>query len=133
MAATTRLRDWQSRLQTILAARRKVPFAWGTNDCCTFAGDCVLAMTGVDTMPDLRTHRTAAEAAEVLRGVSIRKLVDERLTRIDPVMAAVGDIGLVSTGNGPGLAVCMGLHWTLPGPAGLVTLPPDAARTAWRV
>lgn len=44
----TRVEDWPERLAAFIEQRRKMPFAWGSNDCALFAADAVCAITGVD-------------------------------------------------------------------------------------
>lgn len=129
-----RLRDWQSRLEALIAERDHAPFAWGTNDCCTFACDVILAMTGKDPAAGLRDHRTASDAALTLSAHGgVLELADARLgERIRPALAQVGDVGLVDSPEGPALAVLGGTQWLGPRGAGLARLPFDAARIAWR-
>jgi hypothetical protein len=43
-----RYEDWPQRLVAAIEAARGRPFSWGAMDCCLFAADVVLAMTGVD-------------------------------------------------------------------------------------
>lgn len=132
-----RLRDWQSRLAALVAQRWAMPFAWGVHDCCLFAADAVLAVTGHDPAADLRgTYRTAAEAVVALaRAGGLAGLAIERAGRVVPAEAAqAGDIGLLEPGRGalPALAVCAGTHWLAPGRHGLVAHPAHHVRRAWR-
>jgi hypothetical protein len=130
----TRLRDWQSRLSALLRERQSMPFAWGSNDCCTFACDAVLAMTGQDPAEGLRDHQDAREATETLRAHGgVRELGDARLGEpILPALGQVGDIGLVNAENRISLVVCVGEAWVGPGIAGLVRMPASAVLNAWR-
>lgn len=132
-----RLRDWQSRLAALLADRRAAPFEWALNDCCSFAADCVLAVTGVDPGEGLRgRYLDEAGALALLQELGgVRGFADSRIgSRIKPLQARVGDVGMGRTPGGMGLVVCIGLHWTGPGPTGLLTLPQDhVARFAWKV
>ena len=41
-------------------------FAWGTNDCCLFVCDVILAMTGTDLGEDYRGEYSTAEEAAAL-------------------------------------------------------------------
>jgi hypothetical protein len=135
LQAVKRFRDWQSRLAAFVESRRHEPFAWGTNDCCTFACSAVESMTGHDPAEGLREHRTAAEAAEVIRdNGGIEALACSRLgAEIVTGLAAVGDIGYAECASDRwGLVVCIGEHWTGPGESGLVVLPKGAAVRAWR-
>lgn len=129
-----RLPDWQSRLAELIAARRAAPFAWGKNDCCTFACDCVRAMTGHDPARGLRGHRTAKDAAAALRdNGGLRALANARLgAAIAPAEAQVGDIGLATVEGRPALVVCGGSAWTGPGKEGLVSVPMSSVMRAWR-
>lgn len=131
---TSRLPDWQSRLDAVFAQRARQPFAWGPNDCATFACDCVLAETGHDPADGLRAHRTAAEASAVLKAHGgLRKLADARLgAAIAPALAQVGDVGLASIGGRLSLVVCGGERWHGPSETGLASIPADAIRRAWR-
>lgn len=38
--------DWEARLASYVDSMRGVPFAWGVNDCATFATGCAEAMLG---------------------------------------------------------------------------------------
>lgn len=62
-----RKRDWISRLDSFFQARKSMKFAWGTNDCMTFAGDAVILQGFADPMKDWRgSYSTARQAAELL-------------------------------------------------------------------
>jgi hypothetical protein len=130
-----RYRDWQSRLQTVLNERRMAPFAWGTNDCCTFAADCVLAITGHDPAEGLRAHQTLEEATAVIaENGGVIALADARLgERVRPALAFVGDVGLVDTPNGPGFVICNGETWLGPGAERMHTIPHSEVKMAWRI
>lgn len=43
-----RAEGWEGRLRELIDGKRFDPFAWGSNDCCTFARDCYRAMMGED-------------------------------------------------------------------------------------
>lgn len=133
---TTRVRDWQSRLQACLAERWALPFAWGSQDCVMTAADCVLAVTGVDPAAAERgTYSTAKAAARVLKArggleaIAAAALGEE----IAPLMARPGDIGLLSNSGQPCLAVCSGSTWLAPGPNGIAAFDISTAVKAWRV
>ena len=78
----TRFPDWSERLADFLAARRSMPFAWGSNDCCMFAADCVLLLTGKDFAEFRGEYEDARRAAELLlqvggvEAIATRKLGD---------------------------------------------------------
>jgi hypothetical protein len=127
--------DWQSRLAELVAARMDAPFAWGSNDCCLFAADAVLAVTGTDPAADLRgaytDERGALRVLARLGGVA--GIAEARAgAEIVPALARPGDIVLGAIDR-ECLGVCTGLHWHAPSAAGLVCAPMSAALRAWRV
>ena len=50
-----------------------MPFAWGVNDCCTFAAGWVRELTGQDTMANLlaSTARQASRSIAALGGLEV--------------------------------------------------------------
>ena len=130
-----RVNDWQSRLGALLAERLAMPFAWGENDCCTFACDCVQAISGHDPAAGLRDHRTAQAAATALAGLGgVKGAADARLgPRITPLLAQVGDVGLGVLEGRETLLVCVGDAWVGPAKDGMARLPFESVPdTAWR-
>lgn len=130
-----RLHDWQLRLADFARERRALPFAWGANDCCLFAADAVVAITGEDPAEGLRGCTTAMRAARVLRAHGgVQGLADARLgDRVGPLMARVGDVVLVQIGNQAALGVCNGASLIGPGPGGIVGIGMGHAKAAWRI
>lgn len=132
--SAARFPDWQARYGAYIESRRRMRFAWGPNDCCTFAGDCVLAVTGIDPGAEHRGYSTEKEAARKLQELGGVGGVGDRLfgAVVPPLMARVGDVGLVTIDGRESLAVCNGDTWLGPGAEGLVAQPLDAASRAWR-
>ena len=131
-----RKHTWQIDFERFIAQRMAMPFAWGCNDCCTFAADGVLAITGHDVaLPELRTHTTDLQAARLLKthggvaGIATAALGDP----VPVLSARVGDVVLIDAGNGPTLAICNGGTCMAPGPQGLVHIGMDQAVMCWRV
>jgi hypothetical protein len=63
----TRLELWPSRLDAVIQAAATRPFAWGEHDCCTFAADCVEAVTGTRVWPaDFGTYTTSMGAQKAM-------------------------------------------------------------------
>ena len=133
---TQRMRDWPERLAALFAAREAQPFEWGAHDCCLFAADAVLAVTGHDPAADLRgTYRTAAQAAQVMeRFGGLAGVAIERAGRVVPVaLAQPGDVGLSRHDMPrPTLAVWGGTAWHAAAAVGLVVVPTEAITRAWR-
>lgn len=135
--AARRLRDWQSRLSTVVSAAARRPFAWGTHDCVHFAAACVEAVTGVPPLNALRgavvwrDERSALRALE--RGGGLAALAAQCLgAEVSPGLARPGDVGLFDEGEREALAVWLGAHWGAPGEHGLVRVRPEAVRRCWR-
>lgn len=144
----TRLPDWQDRLVAYLADRHAVSrFGYdhcadpAQDDCCTFAGGAVLALTGVDAMAEFRgRYRTAAGAARALRRYGAGTLpatLDTKFEPIPPAFARRGDLALVDGAVG----VVIGADAVLIGREeageeareGLVRFGRDRWSRAWRV
>ena len=49
-----RVSNWPAALDQFLADHRDLPFTWGTNDCCLFTCDAIVALTGIDLAAELR-------------------------------------------------------------------------------
>lgn len=131
-----RLRDWPDRLAALFAARAAEPFAWGRHDCCLFAADAVLAVTGHDPAADLRgAYTTAAGAARVLEPFGgVAGVAIARAGRVVPVaLAQPGDVGLSHQDPArPTLAVWGGGAWHAAGAVGVVVVPTETVVRAWR-
>lgn len=101
-----RLPDWEARLAAYLEPLRLRAFAWGEHDCCLFTAGAVLAMTGVDPMPEFRgRYSTAIGAERALRRYGASTLdatLDGKFAPIAPALAQRGDI--VMTGGMLGVA-----------------------------
>lgn len=131
-----KLHDWQIRFETILRERARVSFAWGANDCATFAADVVMALTGQDPAPPgLRRHTTAKQAARALkRHGGLMGIATMALGQPVPVsQAQIGDVLLVSMGKREALAICNGMVACGPAASGLVSVGMGAALYCWRL
>jgi len=132
----TRLHDWPLRFEALLKSRVSVPFAWGTNDCCTFAADVVIALTGADAMQDLRgTYSSEAEAEALIQALGG---LPEALTRylgeaVPAAYANTGDVALVLNEGQTVVAVCNGGPVLAPGPRGVAALSDPSILFVWKV
>ena len=117
-----------------------MPFAWGLNDCCTFACGGVAAVTGVEPFPELRGHRTWFAASRALLRHGCRDPHDIACLALGtplarPLLAQRGDVVGGDLGHGTTLGLCLGAACAFVGEAGLLRVPLtfDRLRAAWRV
>lgn len=137
-----RLPDWPERLAAYIEQRRHVPFAWGDNDCASFAAGAVAAMTGLtvaEVLPEGWLWRDEAEARLRLldlHGVrrACQRLLGKPVTGPAAAMAARGAVVCVRIGGLNTLGVAGGnLRWCAPGEQGLVWRPMAEVKLAWEL
>jgi hypothetical protein len=130
-----RRHDWQMRLAAFAKERAAMPFEWGKNDCCLFAADAVLAMTGTDPAESLRGYASALAAQRLVdEAGGLRELVSQFLGGpVSPLMAAVGDVVLLENEGRDLLGICNGTNAVGPGEKGMAVLGMESALAAWKV
>ena len=131
-----RIANWEDVLWAEVGRWRKAPFEWGVNDCCLFAARCVDAISGSDWVGDLRGcyHDERSALAYIKAEGGVEASVTRRLGASVPrLLARRGDVCLVETPSGHGLAVCVGGSVMIPGPAGLLSQALSTVLCAWRV
>jgi hypothetical protein len=130
-----RRQDWQLRLSDFAKERASMPFEWGKNDCCLFAADAVLAMTGVDPAAPLRGYASALAARRLVdEAGGMLEFVSQFLGEpVPPLMAAVGDVVLLTNEGRELLGICNGTNAIGAGERGMAVLGMDSARAAWKV
>ena len=131
-----RLPDWQLRLATLCKERSSAPFKWGAHDCCLWAADCVVAVTGIDPAAKLRgTYSGAISAAHVLEEHGgVEAIATAALGEPVPVgFAAIGDIVCIEVDGRKSLALCNGMAVLATGLDRLECLSLDCAVCAWKV
>ena len=127
-----RLPDWPERLADFVRARRKMPFAYGANDCALFAADAVHAMTGVDPAAEYRGYSDEREALRIIKDADgMRGLVS--LPEKPAGMAQRGDVVIVLIEGRETFGVCVGENYAAPGVDGLVIRPMAEAVAAFEV
>lgn len=126
---------WRDRFDSFIQSRMRSPFEWGTNDCCMFAADAVLAAHGIDHAEDVRgSYSTEKEARRLLRRLGgLAAIASRGGDEIAPLMANVGDVGLIAQEERELLGVCVGGVWLVPTRDGLCAVQIDAAKRAWSV
>lgn len=130
----TRLERWPMLLDEYVASRTRAPFAWGTNDCATFAFDWIETCTG-ERLLDVG-HDDAASAARAIaaEGGLEAGLVARLGPPLDNVLQAQrGDVGLVDIEGRQSIVVVIGDLAVGPSADGLAAVPFSALTHAWRV
>lgn len=139
MTALKRFPDWPERLSAHIHACLKRPFVWGSHDCCLFAMDCIMAITGEDLAAPYRGYASQSQAMRLLKkhgGVSgIAEAVARTyaIPEIIPMMMGRGDVCLFDVGHGDTLGICTGTVICAPGLEGIVGTPTLQALRAWRI
>lgn len=132
-----RLHDWQLRYAKECNKWRDAPFKWGEHDCCLWAANIVLALTGQDFANDLRfSYDSALGAAKVLERLGgVEAIATAALGEPVPVlMAGVGDIVCIDQEGRRSLAVCNGTNvLAVAAAGGLAVLPLTDAVLLWKV
>ena len=146
-----RIDNWPSLLEQELQARFARPFVWGENDCCIFAASLVEAMTGVDLAAKWRGRYTKALGAGRflkkeggLEGLMQKLAAKHAMEALPSVLyARRGDVVLMDvpttvatngeSAGGPALGICVGARVAAAGENGVVFVPLEQARRAWRV
>lgn len=141
-----RFNDWPTRLDAFIESRKEYAFSWGSQDCCLFACDCILEMTGQDVAGQFRNrYHDSAGARAALRKfcgkpATVGQLAGEiaKANDIEPVLVSFaqrGDVVLVLQNDRESLGVVSLSGDTLwsPGEVGLVEQPLPSAMEAWRI
>ena len=104
-----RLRDWEVRLQAVIAEWQAAEFQYGTYDCALFASAAVLAMTEFDLSAGLRDYTTEAEGLALVKAQGYADHVDVFAQNLLPAARLKrGDIAIVRRDGLVALGVCQG-------------------------
>lgn len=134
----SRPEDWPERLAAFFEARGATPFAWGSNDCVTFAAGWLRELSGIDVLAGIGPWADEAEAEALLaeRGGLVAAaeaaLAGAGIPEIAPELAGRGDIVLLRAGNDEPLGICAGPRCAVAGPDGVLFLPRAMILRAWR-
>jgi hypothetical protein len=132
----TKINNWLAALYVQLEAFNEKPFEWGSHDCCTFAADCVLAMTGEDRMVTHRGgYKTAIGATRKMARLggmeaTITSVLGEPIA---PAFAQRGDVVCFTSPLGDTCGVCVGSTIAAAGLYGITHTPMVQAFKAWKV
>lgn len=130
-----RRNDWQERFAAYLRARREMPFAWGTHDCCTFAAGAVEAISGRNPMAAIAPYADERTAARMVRDAGgLTPLASSLLgDPVTPLLAAVGDVVLLENGDRELLGICNGTTAIAAALDGMAAIEMTAALAAWKI
>ena len=142
--------DWQALLHYYLLRRQNEAFKWGTMDCCLFACDAILELTGVDLAADFRgKYDSVRSAVKVMRefvtteagdmhlveAVAQKIAWDFDIVEVPVLMAQRGDVLLLNSplDKSLGLLGLRGTHVHCAGTDGVVEVPLAECLRAWRI
>ena len=132
-----RLVDWPSRLNDHIEEWRHKKFEWGKADCALFCLYAEKAICGASRFDDfIGKYRSAAGSAKALLKIGAGDLaasVGARLAEIEPSKAQRGDVALIDTPLGDALSLVVGDKVAAMSKDGLIFLPLNAAKKAWKV
>lgn len=131
-----RVQDWRQQLEACVARAAARRFRYGGHDCCLFAADVVLALTGRDVAADLRGYRGRRQALEILSREGGFVPMVSRLMGSEPIQGALATRGDVVFGHpiaAGALGVCLGRTVAFPASEGLAFAPRLVIECAWRV
>ena len=131
-----RVHDWPERLALAVEAERQASFQWGVHDCCLFAADVVLAITGTDHAAIFRGRYDSEHGA--MRLIAGHGSIEALITGLlgpaaHPSRAGRGDVVLADLALGPTLGICLGNECAFKAPEGLLFQPRAVAHLAWKV
>lgn len=140
MTGVGRKKDWEARLEFHVTACVHRLFRYGYFDCCTFAADAILEMTGVDVMNRLRNYKGAKAAKELLLSLGgMEKALEmiaaeNRMTEVAVLKAQRGDMILIR-GKRPAVGILSmdGTWVVVPSTRGIYRIPLGMCARAWRV
>lgn len=135
--------DWAERLSRFLDRAATRQFHYGLHDCCLFAADAVLAMTGHDLAQAFRgQYRSRSQALAVSRDFAGEPRVSALLTKaldgleaVHPKLAQRGDLVMIQRSKDVSLGVVAldGGSILNAAAVGYAKLPLSLVVRAWRV
>lgn len=133
--------DWPQIVAREIEAAFRQPFSYGRHDCCLFAANVALAMTGVDLAKGLRGRYRSAAGAEKVLGGPLYRFISALMKRhgcrrVSGPLVQCGDIvyGRMPGEDGdiPALGVCIGRLAAFVSD-GLTFVPMSAIKCGWAI
>lgn len=140
---------WEQKHRALLDAKSRMRFAWGSNDCMTFAGDAVVEQGFPDPMVDWRGKYSTARAAMEIVNSKPGGLLEWALEifkdfpQIRSRSAKRGDVVYIEaereiafgahTSRREMMGVCDGAFAVVLTPNGTATIDMKYARKAWAI
>lgn len=133
---------WTRKLPLFIQEKRDQPFEWGVNDCCMFACDWIILLTGFDPADAINLRGAYSSKLEAIRILSrfggVEMLAEtfalEREWAEVPVSYAQrGDVVTFQTEDGTAIGVCDGLNSLFMSPNGILFMPTLRCSRAWHI
>ncbi len=116
--------NWPSLMFAAIDEARERPFVWGESDCCLFAADVVLAMTGEDYAAPYRGKYNSARGSLIALKKYGAGTIEGSLDLIFPRRRCPrrGDVVIVTLDDSPALGICVGAQSAFRTKEGIVLL-----------
>lgn len=127
---------WDVRLIAEIEAWKARPFAWGGADCIGFALACMAAVRQAPVIEPLPPYDSKEGAMEVLAGLGAATLTEAMAAHLAecPVsLAQRGDAGIVEHEGRETAVIFMGAYAFAMSETGVVRVPREAVKRAFRV
>lgn len=130
--------DLPELLATYLQAAQTKKFVWGEHDCCLFAANFILSVTGEDPAVGFRNHySTEIGSKRILKKHGLEDLMallDSKFPRILLTQAKRGDVVLADLEMGQTVGLSAGVNsFFVSVEGGLTSRKTSSCLAAWRV
>lgn len=139
MTRPVRLEGWEERLIAVMEAWRDRPFDWSGANCGHPVADAYIAMHGelpegvAELVAAVSSRLTLAKALKAKGVASLGDLIALYANEIPPSMAQRGDIAVIETDEGDGLAIMMNGQAQGRDPEGVVRFDPPMIKRAFAI
>ena len=134
-----RLDNWTVRVHEYLEMKHGTPFKWGESDCCLFACNIVMVMTGVDIAKKWRGKYKTARGAKRFLKRGLNTVTEETMEEFNCAEVKIPfrrrfDLALIESGQGLALGVinAHGNVWAQ-GENKMEEMPSSCILRVWRI